>query len=373
VLRIEMVLTRLVRRKSHLLSLIISINLLIPLFLEVSFAQSSVDKSSSDNDFAEFEEEEEQVPRTGQVPLGHETPPATPPAKESEENFDDEVVVEDIEEEEEEEAFPRKKEPEPLKITNIPGHLLNNWDSYYAEILFALIIVLYFVNFIAGKSKNDHLANTWLEVNRPVLEANFALEGDDGKKEIENHGLMKDMENVFYIWSSGRVGIEGLLVELRLWRRHDLLSVMQKFLKPVNDQLVIKANLFQDSMDNFVLCLATKKTATKLVKEYPDISTFCPEKKSVDKFGLNPDKFVLMNEIGEAASNLFDKTTVAIFNKYEEYFDFIHVSDQFSGPKGSEYDPQPTKLPEVRKIAIFGLNCKYHSCCVKYLMTNWLL
>lgn len=375
------------RSRFTLLPFLITLNLLIPLFLEVSFVQSSVQQkrtpSSVDNDFAEFEDEDEEdavvKSRTigqGEVPIGRDGSPShSPPVAskgnrvsldEEEEEESREVHVEDDTEEEDEDEgssrqdkHPEEKQqqsPPQLRITNIPAHLLNNWDSYYAEIIFASLIVIYFINFIVGRNRNEVLANAWLDVNRPLLDANFALVGDDGKKEIENHGLMKEMENVFYIWCSGRVGIEGMLVELRLWRRHDLMSVIQKLLKPVNDQVVIKVNLYPDSMDNFVMCLATKKSAVRLVKEYPDLSTYCPERKSVDKYGLNSDRFVIMNEIGEVASSLFDKSVVNILNRYEDLFDYIHVSDQYSGPKASDYETQSLKMPDVKKIAIIALN-----------------
>jgi hypothetical protein len=376
------------RTRLDILPFLISINLLIPLFLEVSFVQSSVQKPSSDasnddSDFAEFEDEDEipivmtSAPDTSagvedQIPISS----SAKRSSQEEEEDSKEGLVEDepLEDDEEEDDIitdkpssgkgPKSASPQDqpqLRITNIPAHLLNNWDSYYAEIIFAFIIVVYFINFIAGRSKNENLAAAWLDVNGPLLDANFALVGDDGKKEIENHGFLKDMENVFYLWCSGRVGIEGMLIELRLWRRHDLLSVIQKLLKPVNDQIVIKATLNADSIDNFVMCVATKKSAAKLVKEYPDLSTFCPERKSVEKLGLNSDKFVIMNEISEVASNVFDKTVVNLFNKYEDYLEYIHISDQYSGPKGSDYEPQPIKLLEVKKVAIIGLNCKYTS------------
>lgn len=345
--------------------------------MEVSFVQSSVQKpaaaSNDDSDFAEFEDEDEvPVVKTSSPDInagGGEvsSPPVSQKSSLEEPEDSSEAVVEDegLEEDDEDDIItdepksPKGSSQQPqLRITNIPAHLLNNWDSYYAEIIFAFIIVIYFVNFIAGRSKNESLANAWLDVNGPLLQSNFALVGDDGKKEIENHGLLKDMENVFYIWCSGRVGIDGMLIELRLWRRHDLLSVIQKLLKPVNDQIVIKATLHADSIDNFVMCLATKKAGTRLVKEYTDLQTFCPERKSVEKYGLNTDKFVIMNEIGEVASHLFDRNVISMFNKYEDYFDYIHVSDQYSGPKASDYEPQPVKMPDVKKIAIIGLNCK---------------
>lgn len=48
-------------------------------------------------------------------------------------------------------------------------------------------------------------------------------------------------------------------------------------------------------------------------------------------------KFVLMNEIGEAATVLLDTKVISMLDKFEDVIDYIHVSDQFSGPKIPEY------------------------------------
>ena len=65
-------------------------------------------------------------------------------------------------------------------------------------------------------------------------------------------------------------------------------------------------------------------------------STFCPEKKAVDKFGLS-SQLVVMSEIGEVTSAILaDTKVIAILNKYLPMFDFFHFSDQYSGPKQQE-------------------------------------
>lgn len=39
--------------------------------------------------------------------------------------------------------------------------------------------------------------------------------GDDGKIEIESNGLIKETENTYTLWCSGRTCCEGMLVELK--------------------------------------------------------------------------------------------------------------------------------------------------------------
>ena len=98
----------------------------------------------------------------------------------------------------------------------------------------------------------------------------------------------------------------------------------------------------------------------------------------VNKFGINSDKFVLMNEIGEVAAAILDTRVVSVINKFEPCIDYIHISDQYSGPKNAEWvlfestnchsinnsfnyrDAYQTvlKLPEVKKVMIFSFNRK---------------
>jgi len=84
------------------------------------------------------------------------------------------------------------------------------------------------------------MANTWFDVHKELLYSNFALVGDDGKKEIENAGLIKETESVFTLWCSGRVCVEGMLVELRFLKRQDLVNVISRYIKPALVQIIIK-------------------------------------------------------------------------------------------------------------------------------------
>lgn len=69
-----------------------------------------------------------------------------------------------------------------LKITNVPTHLLsvNNWHNYVWEIVALVLIAIYFINFIYGKSKNYKFVKAWIGSHYDILEKNFALVGDNG-------------------------------------------------------------------------------------------------------------------------------------------------------------------------------------------------
>ncbi|XP_015924160.1 PAT complex subunit CCDC47 isoform X2 [Parasteatoda tepidariorum] len=338
-------------------------------FISFGFAANHHKAEIEDNEFAEFEEfdEDEEIvvkedDSSKQKPDLKMSPP--PP-----QNFDDEVQVEDDGEEfehfQDEEEFEgldqeipsvkgKPSEKPDLKIAKVPLHLRRNWESFYLEFLMIAGLVVYFANFIAGRNKNQKLAMAWFNSHCQVFENNFALVGDDGKKEIEKGGIQKESENVYTLWCSGRVCVEGMLVELKFLKRQDLVSVISNMIRPSCDQMIVKVTMSPDAMDNFVFCIANKKTATRLVKEMGDISTYCPEKKTVDRLGI-PDNFIMMNELGEAANAMLDSKLITVLQKYSDVIDFIHFSDQFSGPKLSE-DTQLTKLPETKKMLMFGFN-----------------
>ena len=56
-------------------------------------------------------------------------------------------------------------------------HFRTNWDSFYLEMLMIAGLVVYALNFFAGKSKNNKLANVWLSSHRNLLDENFSLVG----------------------------------------------------------------------------------------------------------------------------------------------------------------------------------------------------
>ena len=155
-----------------------------------------------------------------------------------------------------------------------------------------------------------------------------------------------------------------MLIELRLIKRQDLVSLLAGIFRPQVDQVHVKVFMNHDDMDSYVMCLANKKTATRLSKDMADISVYCPEKKSTEKYSL-PSNFVLMTEIGEVATTLLDTRVCALINKIPDVIDSIHISDQYSGIKQPE-DSAPSKMPDTRKMLIFTLNLTFKNGILLY-------
>lgn len=87
--------------------------------------------------------------------------------------------------------------------------------------------------------------------------------------------LVKESESVYTLWCTGRQYCEGMLVELRLLKRHDLVSVMSQLLRPKSEIIKVTAYMDEEDMDNFVFALLPRKQASKYQKELQDLVNIC--------------------------------------------------------------------------------------------------
>lgn len=332
------------------------------------FAQFHED-SSKNNDFAEFENFEDDKPSEESMEDGFEHSKDSDVIQDFEEDdvliIDEDSKFDHFQDEEEFEGLHatgsgsdlRSDEPSTLKITIFPEHLLAEWHSFYLEILMIAGLLVYFINYVIGQSKNEHIAEVWLADHKQLLLDNFSLVGDTGKSKNEDtssNALIKESCSEYAVYCSGRVGCDSMLIELKLVKRHDLVAVLAQLVRPQNDQAHIRVELAKDEIDNFVLAIATKKTALHLVRDMADISMYCPEKRPGEKLGLPPG-FYVMSEIAEATSAILDTKVLQAFTKFSSYIDYIHISDQFSGPKRIEETIQLT-MPKVNRVLLVGLN-----------------
>lgn len=238
---------------------------------------------------------------------------------------------------------PKTDEPSTLTITKVPLHLRARWDSFYLEMLMVTGLLVYFINYMVGRSKNARIAEQWLIDQQQVLVENFSLIGHTDKSSDDTNtddntntnSLMKESCSQYSLYCSGRVGCDSMLVELKLIKRQDLVAVLAQLIRPQNDQAHIHVEISKEETDNFVLAIASKRTAMHLVRDMADISVYCPEKRPAEKFGL-PSGFCVMSEIAEAASAIIDTRVQHVFSKFASYIDYIHISDQYSGRKQQE-------------------------------------
>lgn len=322
-----------------------------------------------DNEFAEFEDLDEDEGAF------EETKQEEVKEKKIEEKVDDAVTDEEDDEttvETEDDEFehftdeeefvgfdPERETTKPkekfdLKMATVPPHLRTNWDSFVIEILMLAGLGVYLLNFLHGKNNNHKLAQAWLNSHRTILEEQFSIVGDDGtSKEAQSGTFIKESENVYALWCSGRSCVEGMLVELKLIKRQDLISTIAGFMKPVSDQIMIQIDMDPKIMDKFVFAVAQKRSCAKLHKDLVDLSQFT-EKKNGEKYDL-VSSYQILSEIGEATVAILDKKVIQVLNKYEGQVEYMHFSDQYSGPKAQD-ENQSGKLPEVKPVLTFCFN-----------------
>uniref|UniRef100_A0A3Q3XGW9 PAT complex subunit CCDC47 n=1 Tax=Mola mola TaxID=94237 RepID=A0A3Q3XGW9_MOLML len=301
-----------------------------------------------DNDFAEFEDMNDD-------PVAEEetASPRVSPSSQPDEDEDEATV----ELEDGQDGFD-DSETQVDCLNTVPDHLQNSWESYYMEILMVTGLLAYIMNYIIGKNKNSRLAHAWFSSHRELLESNFALVGDDGtsKEAVSTGKLNQENEHIYNLWCSGRVCCEGMLIQLKFLKRQDLLNVLARMMRPVCDQVQIKVTLTEEDMDTFVFAVGTKKAMARLQKEMQDLSEFCGDKpKSGAKYGL-PDSLAILSEMGEVTDGVMDNKMVHYITNHADKIESIHFSDQFSGPKVMQEEGQPLKLPDTKKTLLFTFN-----------------
>jgi len=216
-----------------------------------------------------------------------------------------------------------------------------------------IALLAYLINFLVGRAKNARLADLLFRSQRDLLQRNFHRVGDNGQTRTDestsedqqtNNQLLKESENLYVLWCSGRMFVESLLVEIRLIKRQCVFNSLAAWIKTTNDTVVYTIDYGRDEMEPFVFCLAKKRWAAKLHRDMNDLSQFCVERKSADKRGLNAN-YQILSEFGEVSAALIDQRVIDFVDKFPDALDYIHISDQYTGTKSQTGDSQSSTNP----------------------------
>ncbi|OON21766.1 hypothetical protein X801_02332 [Opisthorchis viverrini] len=240
-----------------------------------------------------------------------------------------------------------------LKVVKIPRHLRGSWDSYYLEMLFISMLVIYFSNFLIGRSKNTQLATAWFAAHKPILETQFAMVGDDGQAEPGSGTLLKESEHLYSLWCSGRAYCDAMLVELRLLKRQCLVFTLANWFQPAYDTIVAKVIMEDSEMDGWVMAVGRKRRLQALMKDHQDLAFFCPDKRGQRHPGL-PESLTVLSELSEATTSMLNAPICKFLTDNEECVDYLFFSDQYTGPKPPPDETPSAKLPVTQKVLIFG-------------------
>ncbi|KAF5961535.1 hypothetical protein HYC85_002744 [Camellia sinensis] len=196
------------------------------------------------------------------------------------------------------------------------------------------------INFFTGKRENENIALAWVTkfaVKDSIFEKNFSLLGVGDSKDEDSPLLLKEGQNVFKFYASGRRFCQGLLATMELQSRHDLISRLFNMVVPCKDEITFEVFMNDDAMDQVVFALAKKKAAKTMQKEVRDLQRFASLVSPPSNRKWVVDDLAVISESKEVAGDLITEVVLEqvfgdkSFEKYGKGFISMHFSDQYVG------------------------------------------
>ncbi|KAI8026841.1 Uncharacterized protein LOK49_LG02G02819 [Camellia lanceoleosa] len=213
-------------------------------------------------------------------------------------------------------------------------------QSFVVEIVCGSFLIMFGINFFTGKRENENIALAWVTkfaVKDSIFEKNFSLLGVGDSKDEDSPLLLKEGQNVFKFYASGRRFCQGLLATMELQSRHDLISRLFNMVVPCKDEITFEVFMNDDAMDQVVFALAKKKAAKTMQKEVRDLQRFASLVSPPSNRKWVVDDLAAISESKEVAGDLITEVVLEqvfgdkAFEKYGKGFISMHFSDQYVG------------------------------------------
>ncbi|KAK8938784.1 hypothetical protein KSP39_PZI011359 [Platanthera zijinensis] len=138
--------------------------------------------------------------------------------------------------------------------------------SYVIEVVCISFLIVFAINFFIRKRQNELIAlccASQFAAKDSIFDKNFSLLGTgDGKEDAPL--LLKEGQNVFKFYASGRRFCQGLLATMELRCRHDLISRLTDLLFSNKDTITFEVVMNDDATDHVVLAVARNKMAKSM-------------------------------------------------------------------------------------------------------------
>lgn len=125
----------------------------------------------------------------------------------------------------------------------------------------------------------------------------------------------------------GRRDCQGMIVDLELQKRQDLVSLLIGMFFPEKDLLVMQA-VMEDSMEPTVMAIAPSKHCRNIRNEQPDLKDFTG---AVTLPGLE-EPLAALGEDAAVAAKLVPADMIKLLNDNAKLIELIHVTDQNAHP-----------------------------------------
>ncbi|KAL4319551.1 hypothetical protein GQ457_18G020370 [Hibiscus cannabinus] len=228
-------------------------------------------------------------------------------------------------------------DPDPETASKSPDATVLK-KSFTVEIVCVSFLIVFVINYFAGKRENENLALAWaakFATKGSIFEKNFSLlgvgEGEDSPL------LLKEGQTVFKFYASGRRYCHGLLATMELKSRHDLISRFFNLVVPCKDEITFEVYMNDEAMDQVIFAVAKKKAAKGMQKEVRDLQRFAGLVPNPTGRKWIVDELSVISESKEVAGDLITEAVLEqvfgdkAYEKYGKNFISMHFSDQHPG------------------------------------------
>lgn len=207
-------------------------------------------------------------------------------------------------------------------------------QSFLVEAFVAAFLVVFGITYYMGRKVNENIALSWaaqFAAKDTIFDKNFSLlgtgDGDDAAL------LLKEGQNIFKFYASGRRYCLSLLATLDLQSRHDLLARIWYVLSPRKDELLIEVNMNDENMEPFVFAVTRRKQAKLLHKESKDLQQFATILSSFQRKAISDEVSVICESREIATELLKDAVIDQVQGKdrsiyFDQLFGFLSQTDQ---------------------------------------------
>lgn len=229
--------------------------------------------------------------------------------------------------------------------------------SPYLEVLGVIFFLIYGVVFWFGRKENEKIALAWATEfagTDAILEKNFSMIGFGDKPEAPS--LIKEGQNTFKFYASGRRYCESLMATLVLKNRQDLLCRLVYLVFPVKDEITFQINMNEDAMEPVVFALTHKKKAKDSQRDLKDLQQFATVLNTPSSRKWVSEDLAVISESRELAYDLLPELLLdqvfgdKAFKAYAPYFVSLHFSDQFPESKHKKVLQFTFNIPSLEKL-----------------------